>query len=247
MDVGKSFTYMFEDKDWISKIAIGGLVVLLSIFIIPLPLAIGYVLRVTKNVAEGNPTPLPEWNDIGGMFMQGLMAILGAIIWFVPVIILACCFAVSIAVVGGAGGNGDSANSMAGLLSICFNCLIIGISVVLSFFIYAPITRFALNNQFETFWDFRGAWQFIKANPGNYVIAFLIAIVANFIAGFGVIACVIGVFFTTFWSYLVTAHIFGQVARANMPPMDSTMLPPSPPPMEPPSMMQEPIDAATGI
>ena len=30
MDVGKSFTYMFEDKDWLKKIAIGGGILLLG-------------------------------------------------------------------------------------------------------------------------------------------------------------------------------------------------------------------------
>jgi hypothetical protein len=244
MDVGKSFTFVFEDKDWIAKVAIGGLIVLLSVFIIPLPLLVGYSLRVTKNVAEGNPTPLPEWNDMGGMFMQGLMAILGAIIWFAPVIVLACCLVAAVIGVGGfTNTDSDAAGGAAAAITICFQCLIAVASVLLSFFIYAPVTRFALSGQFETFWDFRGAWDFIKANPGNYVIAFLLALVANFIAGFGIIACFIGVFFTTFWSYLVTAHLFGQVARANAPPMDSTMLPPAPP-MEPPGMMQGPYEPA---
>lgn len=244
MDLGKSFTFMFEDKDWITKIAIGGVVALLSVFIIPIPLLVGYMLVVTKNVAEGNPNPLPEWNDISGMYMQGLMAVLGAIIWFVPVIILACCTGLAITGLS-ATARSDNASGAMGAVVLCFQCLMAIASLVLSFFVYAPITRYALNGKFDTFWDFRGAWDFIRANPGNYVIAFLLALVAGFIAGFGIIACGIGVFFTTFWGYLVAAHLFGQVARSNMAPTDSTMPPPTPPTIDqPPTMMQGPMDPA---
>lgn len=46
MDVGKSFTYMFEDKDWLVKIVLGGVFGLLSTFLIGLPFVLGYVLEV---------------------------------------------------------------------------------------------------------------------------------------------------------------------------------------------------------
>jgi hypothetical protein len=142
---------------------------------------------------------------------------------------------------GAVGGNSDAASSLAGFVSLCMVCLITIVSIALSFFIYAPLTRFALTNQINSFWDFSGTWRFIQANIGNYLIAFLLTIVAGIIAGFGVILCVIGVVFTTFWGYLVGAHLFGQVARSHMTPTDSSMLPPMD---EPPGMMQGPMEPA---
>jgi hypothetical protein len=91
------------------------------------------------------------------------------------------------------------------------------------------LTRFALNGQLNTFWDFSGNLKFIQANASNYIIAVLLVLAANFVAGFGIIACVIGVFFTSFWANLVGAHLFGQVARG-MPSIDMTPLAPLPPP-----------------
>ncbi len=245
MDVGKSFTYMFEDKDWIAKIAIGGLVVLLSAFLIPIPLLVGYSLRVIKNVAEGAPNPLPEWSDIGDMFVKGLTAIVGVLIWALPVIILACCIAIATTGLGAAASNNgsDGIGALGGLVLSCLYCLTFIVGIFINLFVYAPLTLFALNNQISTFWDFSGAWRFVQANAGNYIIAFLLALVANFIAGFGVIACFIGVFFTSFWAMLVMAHLFGQVARSNLAPTDSTLLPPTPP-MEPPGTMQGPMEPA---
>lgn len=247
MDVGKSFTYMFEDKEWISKIAIGGLILLIPI--VGWLIVFGYVLRVIRNVYDGTMPVLPEWNEIGDMLVKGFMAFLGVLVWSIPVIILACCMALAAIVFGSAAeGNGsEAAAAMGGLLTTCLSCLIIIVSIAISLFVYAPITNFALTNQINTFWDFNGAWRFIQANPGNYFIAFLLSLVANFIASFGVILCFIGVLFTTFWYMLVMGHLFGQVARSHMTPTDSSMLPPMPPTDEPPSMTQGPMEPSPSI
>jgi hypothetical protein len=256
MDVGKSFTYMFEDKDWITKIAIGGGILLvggliLGWLIIPAlaaaALLLGYTLGVIKNVYEGNPNPLPKWENIGELFMKGVTAFVGVLIWALPVIVLACCIAIA-AVGFGAGmdsSNAENLSPLATLILSCLYCLTFVVGIAISLFVYAPLTNFAINNQLSTFWDFRGQWRFIQMNAGNYIIAFLLALVASFIAGFGIILCLIGVFFTNFWAMLVMGHLFGQVARANMAPTDSGMLPPAPPPVdEPPSMMQGPYEPA---
>lgn len=255
MDFGKAFTYMFEDKDWIAKIAIGGGILLvgglvLGWLIIPAIAAaailLGYSLMVIKNVYEGSPNPLPEWTNFGDIFMKGITAFVGVLIWASPVILVACCIILTTFALGAGGGDGGSGGGGAalGLLLTCLYCLAFVVGIAINVFVYAPLTNFAINNQLSTFWDFRGAWNFIKANPGNYIIAVLLALVASFLAGFGVIACLIGVFFTNFWSMLVMAHLFGQVARTNNAPMGSTPLPPPPTPDEPPGMLQGPYGTA---
>jgi hypothetical protein len=47
------------------------------------------------------------------------------------------------------------------------------------------------------------------------LIALLIAWLASFLAGFGIILCCIGVIFTSFYAQCVTGHVYGQAyARA---------------------------------
>lgn len=256
MDVGKSFTYMFEDKDWIAKIAIGGGILLvggliLGWLVIPAlaaaALLLGYALVVVKNVYEGNPNPLPEWTNYGDLFMKGVTAFVGVLIWAIPAIVMVCCIFIALATFGGFSGDRGATEigALGGIVLACLYCLTFIVGIAINLFVYAPLTNFAINGQLSAFWDFQGAWKFIQANAGNYIIAFLLALVANFIAGFGIIACLIGVFFTNFWAMLVMAHLFGQVARSNMSPSDSNLLPPAPPPMdEPPSMMQGPFEPA---
>jgi hypothetical protein len=225
MDIGKSFTYVFEDQNWIAKVAIAGGILLVGVlfsFLLGIPaiiasaILLGYTLTVTKNVAEGVANPLPEWSDFGGFLAKGFYAIVGAIIWFAPLIVLLCCFVLFTIVGGsaaGAAGNrgGDAIGGMLGIVLLCLQCLMALYGLIAGLTFYAPLTRFAMtNNQLSVFWDVRGNLDLITKNIGNYIIALLIVLVAGFIAQFGVIACVIGVFFTQAWAQLVAAHVFGQ-------------------------------------
>ena len=62
MDIGKSFTFVFEDNDWIVKILIAAAILLLGVFfswllLIPLILAVlllsGYGVEITRLVIRG--------------------------------------------------------------------------------------------------------------------------------------------------------------------------------------------------
>jgi len=249
MDIGKSFTYMFEDPNWVAKLAIGGAILLVGVlfsWLIAIPLIaasailLGYMLTVLKNVAEGSTTPLPEWNDFGALFMKGLYAVIGSLIIYIPTLLIVCCIVATTSVMNNAAASGDQSTSntagAAGLVLACLQCVNFLYALVAALYLYAPLSRYAMGGQLSTFWDFSGNLSFIRTNSGNYIIAFLLGpIVASFVAGFGVIACVIGAFFTAFWAYLVTAHLFGQVMR-NASGQTPVYPAPSMPPMAPPPM-----------
>lgn len=233
MDIGKSFTYVFDDPQWITKVLIGGAIIFVGalffwLLLIPLLVAValvlGYTLTTTRNVAEGAPVPLPAWGDMGALFMKGLYALIGIIIYFLPVIILGCCFGVITGLAGGSTGTGTESTSsslsgVAGIAVLCLQCIIALYSFVAGVTLYAPLTRFAMSeNQLSVFWDIRGNLDLISKNAGPYVIALLVAFVASFIAEFGIILCAIGLFFTTFWAQLVTANLFGQFWRQTQGP-----------------------------
>ncbi|MCX7838103.1 MAG: DUF4013 domain-containing protein [Anaerolineae bacterium] len=217
MDIGKSFTYVFEDPNWIMKVLIGGVVSAIPIVNFA---ALGYMVTTLKNVADGQPQPLPEWSNFGDHFMKGLYVFVGALIYVSPIILLYCCmFAISavLPAAGGAAGR-DAANALgtlAGLLGLCLSCLIFIVAIAVAVLFPAALVRFAMSNQLSTFWDFRGTFDLVRANLTNYIIALLIAWIAGFVAGFGVILCVIGVIFTSFWAQLVGAHVFGQFWQTN--------------------------------
>jgi hypothetical protein len=208
MDIGPAFSYVFGDKDWIKKAAIGGVFILLSIILVGIPFVFGYVIKTIQHVRDGQPG-LPEWEDYGGLFKIGLMAVVLGIVYYLPVILLSCIVGVISAAIG---QNTDASTAMTVVMT-CLNILSSLLSIVISLVFPAAIIRYANTNDFKASLQFGEVFKIIKENLGNYVIAVIISGVAMFVAEFGVILCVIGVFLTMFWGYMVSAHLYGQIAR----------------------------------
>ncbi len=221
MNIGKSFSYVMEDPNWIKKILIGGGILFVGILFswllaIPLLLAAmvltGYSLAVIRNVAESAQFPLPEWSDFGGLFMKGLYAILGTIVLYLPAILIACCAGV----VGALPSMSKDVPSAVQYVAMCLNCLQSLVSLVLGLIQPAAMTRFAMSaNQVSVYWDFAGNFNFITKNLSNYLIAVIVAIVASFIGLFGIILCGVGLPFTLFWAGLVAAFLYGELWRVH--------------------------------
>jgi hypothetical protein len=218
MDIGSAFTFMFDDEEWVKKLAIGGGIALVGAILSPILVGIvlflplmGYMLETLKNVRDGQ-TRLPEWADFGNLFVKGLMLFLIGLVYQIPVIILACMAGgVNIAM---AQADSDVAQALS-ILSVCFSCLQIVVSLVVSAIMPAAFIRYAQYDTFGSAFQFGAIFKFIGANIGNYIIAVLLTWVAGMLAALGLIVCIIGVFFTMFWSMLVSANLYGQLARQN--------------------------------
>ncbi|NIP28946.1 MAG: DUF4013 domain-containing protein, partial [Phycisphaerae bacterium] len=117
MDFGRAFTFFKDDDRWMTKIGIGGVVTLLSIFLLGIPaiLLVGYQLAVTRQVMNGKELPLPEWDDWGKLFMDGLYLIIAILVYTLPLWLLFCIgFGVTFLPAIGA-GNDDLAAALGGV------------------------------------------------------------------------------------------------------------------------------------
>ena len=222
MDIGKSFTYMFEEDKWVEKVLIGGLLCLIPIVNF---FAIGYALRALKNVSEGKHPALPEWDDWGADWVRGFVSsFVIPLIYVLPLLFASLPFMIITSVSTGSynysPGYGNSATALCGMVFAC----LAGLWGLLVAIVYpAGMVKYARNDEFGSFFRFRELFRFIKDNLADYVVAILLSIVASIVAGIvGGIACGIGVAFTGFWSYLVMAHLFGQIeptATASLVPV----------------------------
>ena len=218
MDIGSAFTFVFDDDDWIKKLAIGGAIALGAVILMPLlglgilllfPIA-GYMLEVLKNVRDGQARPLPEWDDLGGLFKTGFFVSLIMVVYNLPALVFAC-----------AGGLASSAPEFVDpevassliFLGTCFNCIQFILSVAASLIFPAGLIRYAQYETFGSAFQFGAIFSFIGNNIGDYIIALVLSWVASFIAFFGILLCLVGVLFTTFWALLVSANLYGQLAR----------------------------------
>jgi hypothetical protein len=217
LDIGKAFTYVFEDQNWVVKVLIGGGLILGGIitlvgWIFTFPVVLGYGVQVVRNVYAGNPQPLPEWDNWGERWIDGIKAWVVTLILAIPTIIVSIVIQVPANILNATSDTGVSgAGTALGLLGGCLN-FIIGIGIAL----IAPIAiaRYATTNSIGNAVQFGEIFATFRQNVGMYVIVALLGTLAvGFISSLGIILCFVGVFFTAFYGTLVQYNLYGQAHR----------------------------------
>jgi len=213
LDFLRPFTFAFDDPRWLPKILMGGLFALASIFLIGIFFIYGYMARLARNVIKGVQYPLPEWDDLGEYFTEGLKLFAVALVYAIPVILIAGIAIVPMIIINAGADNNEALRSFAGMSASCVWCVMFPISIALAVWMPAALLMVVVTGEFSAGFDFKRIWQFIRANVGNYILAFVVWLVARFAASFGFILLCVGVFFTAFWAFCVAAYAFGEVYR----------------------------------
>jgi hypothetical protein len=214
-DFAKPLTYVFDDPRWLQKILIGGLFYLAGFFIIGWFFIFGYVARVTRNVIAGAQTPLPEWDDLGSFFNEGARLFGVMLVYIVPFMVIFLMIMIPAGILSEVNNDGVAAlgSGMAG----CLACLFVPLWIAVIIFLPASLLFAAVEQRFGAAFEFGRIWNFVRANIGNYLLAVVVYLIARFLGGFGIALLCIGVVFTGFWTFLITAHAFAQVYRLAQP------------------------------
>ena len=121
IDFGRCFTFVAEDPDWLKKVLIGGAFVLASSLLIGIPFVLGYAARVFKRAAAGRGPTLPEWDDLGGFFGEGLrlfgMGLVYSLGVFGTIFLLACPVGLTLSATGMLSRSDDPFGRGVGALS----------------------------------------------------------------------------------------------------------------------------------
>jgi hypothetical protein len=223
IDFAKCFTFAVEDPDWVKKILFGGLFTLLSALIVGIFFVSGYWVRFLRRVVAGDPRPLPEWDDLGGIFNDGLKVV-GAYVVYMAAVFAVLGALVGVAIVVGVGigslsrtseGAGEAVGALGGLLIVAGYGLFALLALALALFLPAVFVRVALKDRFSEAFAFREHLAFIKANLANYALSLVVYLVANFASQFGALLCCVGLFPAVFWSYLIFGYALGETVRLN--------------------------------
>ncbi len=184
----KSFSFMFEDKNWAVKILLGAIFNLLSLVLVGIPFILGYLLELAKNSSQGKEIPLPEWDNLGDKFTRGLVFLVILIIYSIPGIILS-------------------------FIPCIKNCLGPLYFLGLLFLLPYITVKYAQTGSFEEAFRLKELFDFVKKNINNLLIVVLLTIALQIIATFGLLALVVGVFLTMFWASLAIYYLYGKVYR----------------------------------
>ncbi|MFC2038085.1 DUF4013 domain-containing protein [Chloroflexota bacterium] len=213
MDIGKSFTFVFEDKDWITKILIAAAILLVGVIfswmlLIPLILAYallsGYGVEILRQVVRGDLDKLPEWDDWGALLIEGVKVIVIGLVYALPLIIVAMCLGVPI------GALSEDASGASSVLGLFLGCITFLYAIAMSVVYPAAVAHYAVNDDLGAAFRFGEVFGLVSDNLSTYLITFVMSWVASFIGSLGNAVCGVGGLVTIPYSLMVIGHLYGQ-------------------------------------
>jgi len=218
VDFGRSFTFVSEDPEWIKKILVGGALTLACALLVGVPFVLGYFSRTLRNVVAGAARPMPEWDDLGGIFNEGLRLTAVYLLYTLGIVAimaaLGCVVMLPLMALSGGGGDVSEALGVLGGLGVVgLYGLVMLASLALAVYLPAALARAALRGTVADGFAWREILAFIRANLGNYLLSLVIYLLAAFLSQFGILLCCVGIFPAVFWSYMVLAVALGQTVR----------------------------------
>jgi hypothetical protein len=204
MNASKSFSYVFDDESWLSKILIGGV---LSVIPIANFIPSGYTLELFRNVVNGSDSPLPEWSDLGQKFGQGLLLFVIGFIYNLPIFLLTSCVWMGVGFLD-RGAQGDDIRGFASLVQWC---LATPYGLLMAVVWPGVFSQFAISGDVASAFNFRQIVGMMRENLSDYAIVVLLTVALRIISGFGLILCCVGVLFVGFWASLVKTHLYAEL------------------------------------
>jgi len=113
----------------VQKVLLGGLFMLASSFIIGFFFLGGYLARLVRNVIAGVAHPLPEWDDLGEYFSEGLRLFCVGLVYSLPVMALAMIVIIPSIIAQSA--DSDALRNIGGGMAACVWCLFVPISLAM--------------------------------------------------------------------------------------------------------------------
>jgi hypothetical protein len=210
IDLGRAFSFIFDDDEWVSKILIGGLLVIIPI--IGALWVLGYMIDTGRNVLHDNPRPLPAIN-FGDQLGKGFSSLIISLVYAIPIFILICItFGIIVMVAGVSGGDESAAAGASIFMLACIYPLIFLLGLVVQVFVLAGYVRYIQTDSLSASLNFGFVWRMVRSSLKTWLLVLLLYLLASIIASAGSIALFIGMFFTLVFAQAFFGHVLGQVA-----------------------------------
>lgn len=209
-NLGKAFSFMFEDPSWVLKVVIAALFMLLSIVGLGVFVLLGYLVELTQRVIRREQLPLPEWKDVGVKFVLGFKYFVVLLVYALPVIFLV----IPLMVLTALAAISQSSQALNAFLAVyTFGFVLLLIPYTFLYILLTPIItyRFALREKISDGLDIGGIFGDFRRNWQNTLVVALITVGLESFAGFGIFAFLVGIFFTLFYAYAVAGYMYGAL------------------------------------
>ena len=214
MNIERSFVFAFKSPKAAQKLAIGTLCTLLFFTVFFAFVTIGYLMRILCSALEGRDETLPEWNDIFGLFQEGLTPGLVMLSYIGPLVGLFLLELIAHQTIG----VSQSGTILFALLRFIYYVAITAI-------VPLAVIRLVVIGSFKSAFQMEPIFDFVKANLALYLQAWgvslgigLVVSIAGFVTvGLGSILLGVGSSFLLFVGYAITVHLFAGAYRGARP------------------------------
>jgi hypothetical protein len=242
MQIGKAFSFSFQDKSWISKFLLAAVISIVPILSFAW---VGYIVELVKNVIDRKEEPLPEWGDFGKKFVDGFIVTVAFFVYSLPALLVVCLmsalYLIPVIATSGGGASQETLNRIlagSSFVSFCLICLVAIYALVLTILLPAILANFAQKRTFQSCFQLGDVYRMAMAHGSTYFMVVLMIIVVGFGVGLvvGLVTGVVGWIPCVGWiislalsmlsaAYIgaVTGHLVGQYgAEAYNMPSDLT-------------------------
>lgn len=213
--ISASLNYLRESDDVVTTTAIGGLLFILSVFLVPVFFVSGYLMRVLRQTANGNDEP-PVFDDWGDLGVDGLKAFVISVVYSViPLAVLGIVgmFSVGVALAG----LGDSAAGgfVGGTLALLLLVVAFALSMVGAYVTPAALSNFADTGRLAAGFELRTIWTVLttKAYAVGWLTAVAVifagAVVVSVLSIIPILGTIAGLF-VQFYALVAAFYIFGH-------------------------------------
>ena len=215
-DIGYLFGFAFRDPRALSKFMIGSLMVLLIPLLgLGLFALLGFGVRTARGTMRGDEHPMPDWDDFGGLLVDGLKAV-GVILGYSLVAIAMGLLLLGIGVLWAAIGQsmGSPAVVVTSILgSITSVFFLVFAALFAKALIPAGIMQLAATGRFGAAFRLSDNLAWIRGSLGTYVVLLLTLILFAIVSDLTILLCLIGAIPGYFWGITAAAAAVGHTGR----------------------------------
>lgn len=210
MDFGLAFSFPFQDEEWIKKILLTGVIILIPV--VGQIAVMGWALTITRRIIRNDPEPLPDWSDFGGYLGLGFKAFVIVTVFVLPIIILTTPASLMTGFI-----EDDTMMTIFSVVTMLCGCISLIYGLAMGFILPAALGRLAATDELKSAFQLGAVFAIVKAQPGAYLMVMLGGLLASLISSLGTIACGIGVLATAAYAQAIYGHLWGQAYRLASP------------------------------
>jgi len=204
----ESIRYLRDSDDVVTTVLVGGLLVIFSFLVIPVIVLEGYMIRVLRRVSEGD-TDAPKFENWTKLFVDGLKAIVIAILYLLVPAVIAAVF------IGGGAALANHFTVLGSIVALLGSVLTFVAAVAVWYVLPAALVRFAEKNTMGSAFEYEAYLPILRNR--DYATGWLIALAIVVVAGVIVSAVAMVPFvgwvvgaFIAFYTNVMAAYVYGS-------------------------------------